>query len=275
MKAFLALALEAVEGLNPDTLREPLLLLATADEESTMDGARALVALGRPRGRYALIGEPTDLVPVRAHKGFLMQRIQLIGRAGHSSDPRLGVNALDGMARVLAGLMALRGEWAERYRHPGFEVPSPTLNLGRIQGGDSANRICGECVLDIDVRLLPGMDPGWVREQLERRCTEVLDGSGLTLVLSSALQPTAPHELAADNALVAAAEQLTGSAASCVGFATEAPYLAQLGTETLVLGPGGISEAHKPDEFVRAERLAPTVRLLQAMTERLCKTAGP
>src|ERR1043165_9706305 len=61
MKAFLALALEAVQGLNPDTLREPLLLLATADEESTMDGARALVALGRPRGRYALIGGPTDL----------------------------------------------------------------------------------------------------------------------------------------------------------------------------------------------------------------------
>ncbi|HEX6241718.1 MAG TPA: M20/M25/M40 family metallo-hydrolase, partial [Polyangiales bacterium] len=200
---------------------------------------------------------------------------QLIGRAGHSSDPRLGVNALDGMARVLSALMALRAEWAERYRHPGFDVPAPTLNLGRIQGGDSANRICGECVLDIDVRLLPGMDAGWVRAQLEERCNQVLAGSGLTLVLSSALQPTSAHELSRDSALVAAAEQLTGSQAACVGFATEAPYLAQLGSETLVLGPGGIGEAHKPDEFVRADRLAPTVRLLQAMTERLCKTAGP
>ena len=275
MKAFLALALEAVEGLSPDALRAPLLVLATADEESTMSGARALVAMQRPRGRYAIIGEPTDLVPIRAHKGIVMQRIQLLGRAGHSSDPRLGVNALDGMAHVLQGLMALRVEWAERYRDPGFEVPTPTLNLGRIQGGDSANRICGECVLDIDVRLLPGMDPTWVHEQIEQRCREVLAGSGLGLTISSAVEPVPPHALRADSPLVVAAEQLTGSGAASVAYATEAPYLAQLGSDTLVLGPGGIGEAHKPDEFVREDRLEPTVRVLQAMVERLCKTAPP
>jgi acetylornithine deacetylase len=275
MKAFLALALEAAEGLNPAALRAPLMVLATADEESTMAGARALVAMQRPRARYAIVGEPTDLVPVRAHKGILMQRIQLVGRAGHSSDPRLGVNALDGMAQVLQGLMALRAEWAQRFRDPGFEVPTPTLNLGRIQGGDSANRICGECVLDIDVRLLPGMDPAWVRAQLEQRCREVLADTGLSLALGAVVEPVPAHALRADSPLVAAAEQLTGSGATSVAFATEAPYLAELGSDTLVLGPGGIGEAHKPDEFVREDRLEPTVRLLQAMVERLCKAASP
>jgi acetylornithine deacetylase len=275
MKAFLALALEAAEGLAAHTLRAPLMVLATADEESTMAGARALVELGRPRARHAIIGEPTDMKPVRAHKGIMMERIRVIGQSGHSSDPAYGNSALDGMAKILIALLTFRAELVQRYRHPGFEVPSPTLNLGRIQGGDSANRICGECELDIDVRLLPGMDPEWVRAELSARCQRALAGSGLTLELKSVVGGTPPHELAAESELLRAAEQLTGEGAASVAFATEAPYLAALGAETLVLGPGGIGEAHKPDEFVRADRLEPTVKVLQAMAQRLCKDARP
>jgi acetylornithine deacetylase len=273
MKAFFALALEAAEGVNPDSLRAPLIVLATADEESTMDGARALVGLQRPRGRYAVIGEPTDMVPVRAHKGIMMERIKLVGQSGHSSDPRLGNSALDGMTHVQLALILLRAELADLYRDASFDVPTPTLNLGRIQGGDSANRICGECELDIDVRLLPGMDPAWVRDQIEERCANVLLDTGLMFSVTSVVESTPPHQLARDTLLVRAAEELTGAEAVSAAFATEAPYLAQLGTDTLVLGPGGVGEAHKPDEFVRADRLEPSVRVLRAMLERLCKTA--
>lgn len=275
MKAFLALALEAVEGLNPDTLRAPVMVLATADEESTMDGARALVTLQKPRGRYAVIGEPTDMKPVRAHKGIMMERIKLRGRAGHSSDPRLGASALDGMSRVLTALLSLRDELSVRYRHPGFEVPRPTLNLGRIQGGDSANRICGACELDIDVRLLPGMRADEVRALIGERCRKAIENSGLGLEVTALVHETPAHELSPESAVLKVAEQLTGVGAESVAFATEAPYLSALGNETLVLGPGGIGEAHKPDEFVRADRLEPTVRMLQAMVEALCKTAPP
>ena len=275
MKAFLALALEAAEGVPADSLRAPLIVLATADEESTMDGARALVELGRPRARHAIIGEPTDLKPVRAHKGIMLERIRVVGQSGHSSDPSFGNSALDGMAKVLIALLTFRADLVQRYRNPGFEVPNPTLNLGRIQGGDSANRICGECELDIDVRLLPGMDADWVRGELKARAERALAGSGLKLELASVVAGTPPHELAADSALLRAAEQLTGQGAGSVAFATEAPYLAALGADTLVLGPGGIGEAHRPDEFVRAERLEPTVDVLQAMVQRLCKDAPP
>jgi acetylornithine deacetylase len=275
MKAFLALALEAAEGLPADSLRAPLIVLATADEESTMDGARALVELGRPRARHAIIGEPTDLKPVRAHKGIMMERIRVIGQSGHSSNPAFGNSALDGMTKILIALLTFRSDLVQRYRNPGFEVPSPTLNLGRIQGGDSANRICGECELDIDVRLLPGMDADWVRGELNTRCQRALAGSGLTLELKSVVAGTPAHELAADSALLQAAEQLTGEGATSVAFATEAPYLAALGADTIVLGPGGIGEAHRPDEFVRADRLEPTVKVLQAMVQRLCKDLPP
>jgi acetylornithine deacetylase len=273
MKAFLALALEAAEGVAADSLRAPLIVLATADEESTMGGARALVQLGRPRGRHAIIGEPTDLRPVRAHKGIMMERIRVIGQSGHSSNPAYGNSALDGMTKILIALLTLRADLVQRYRDPGFEVPSPTLNLGRIQGGDSANRICGECELDIDVRLLPGMDADWVRSELNARCERALAGSGLTLQLTSVVAGTPAHELSADSELLRAAEQLTGEGATSVAFATEAPYLAALGTDTIVLGPGGISEAHRPDEFVRIDRLEPTVEVLRAMVQRLCKDA--
>lgn len=275
MKSFLALALECTEGLSADSLTSPLIVLATADEESTMNGARALVEMQRPKGRYAIIGEPTDMKPIRAHKGIMMERIRVIGRAGHSSNPAYGESALDGMMDVMAALRALREELKEKYRNPGFEVPYPTLNLGRIHGGDSANRICGECELDIDVRLMPGMEADWVRTQLEQRVGTAIEGQGLTVEVSPLVVETPPHELRAQSEVLRTAELLTGEGASTVAFATEAPYLAQLGTETLVMGPGGISEAHKPDEFVRMDRFEPTVQLLRAMTQRLCKDGPP
>jgi len=275
MKAFLALALEVTEGLSADSLTAPLIVLATADEESTMNGARALVDMQRPKGRYAIIGEPTDMKPVRAHKGIMMERIKIVGRAGHSSNPAYGESALEGMTDVLIALRALREELQDRYQNPGFEVPYPTLNLGRIHGGDSANRICGECELDIDVRLLPGMEAAWVRTQLQERCARAIEKRGLTVEVTPLEEETPPHELKAQSEVLRTAELLTGEGATTVAFATEAPYLARLGTETLVMGPGGIGEAHKPDEFVRMERLEPTVQLLRAMTQRLCKDGPP
>lgn len=272
MKAFLALALEAAEGVDGDSLKAPLMIVATADEETTMDGARALVSLERPRARHALIGEPTDMRPVRAHKGVMMEQLRLIGRSGHSSDPRLGVSALDGMARVLQALLAYREELAQRHHNEAFALPTPTLNLGRIVGGDSANRICGQCELDLDVRLLPGMDIEAIRREIRERAQDAIAGSGLTLDPRSLEMGTPAYEAAATSALLRMAEELTGVGGETVAFGTEAPYLAALGHDTIVLGPGSIEQAHRPDEFVRADRLAPTVDLLKAMVHRLCKT---
>jgi acetylornithine deacetylase len=270
MKAFFALALEAAEGLDATRMKAPLIFMATADEESSMDGARALVAMQRPRARHAVIGEPTDGKPVRAHKGVLMERITLTGRSGHSSDPKLGINALDGMAEVLQALMRFRVEMGQRYFNPLFAVPEATLNLGRIKGGDSANRICGECELDIDVRVVPGMDVDWVRAEIEKRAGEAIAGRGLTLKRESVFEGSAAHELSAQAEIVRAAEQLTGEGAGAVTFGTEAPFLASLGVETLVLGPGGLGQAHTPDEFVRMDRLQPCVDVLGALAQRFC-----
>ena len=141
MKAFFALAIEAARSFDAKSLRRPLTILATADEESTMAGAKYLLAHGLRPGRFALIGEPTGLRPIRMHKGVLMESIRVVGHSGHSSDPALGANAIEGMHRVLTELLAWRGELQTKYRNPMFKVDVPTLNFGSIHGGDNPNRI--------------------------------------------------------------------------------------------------------------------------------------
>jgi acetylornithine deacetylase len=270
MKGFLAIAIEAARSFVETPLRRPLVLLATADEESTMHGAERLVELGRPRARYAVIGEPTGLVPIRMHKGVAMESLQLTGRSGHSSNPALGINAIDGMHTALGVLKDWRSELAERHRHDGFEVPHPTLNLGHIHGGDNPNRICGHCLLNFDMRLLPEMRMEALRPELEERLREALDGSGLSMEFKNLDVSVPAFETPADAVLVRMLEALTGHAARSVAFASEAPHLQSLGIETVVLGPGDIEQAHQPDEFLRVDRIQPTLDLLDRLIRRVC-----
>jgi acetylornithine deacetylase len=270
MKAFFALALEAVRDLDLGQLKRPLVILATADEESGMCGAQRLVDLQMRLGRHAVIGEPTGMRPVRMHKGIAMEAIRLQGRSGHSSDPSLGVNALEGMHRVIGEILAWRRELQQRYRNPAFRVPVATLNLGHIHGGDNPNRICGECELQIDLRPLPGMHLPELRESLRARIGFLLQGSGLDFELVSLFGGIEAMETPPNAAIVAAAEQLTGHRAEAVAFGTEGPYFRQLGIDTLVMGPGDIEQAHQPDEYLEAARIGPMVEVLRNLVRRFC-----
>ena len=272
MKAFLALAIEAARRFDAKELREPLTIVATADEESSMAGALALVEAGRHLGRHAIIGEPTGLRPIRTHKGIMMEAIRVRGRSGHSSDPSLGRNALEGMYQVLGELLAWRDELQQRHRNPAFNVPVPTLNLGHIHGGDNPNRICGACELHIDIRPLPGMDLDELRGEMERRLQQRLAGSGLELDVERLFVGTPAMETPAGAPIVLAAERLTGHSAEAVAFGTEGPYFNELGMQTLILGPGDIEQAHQPDEYLRLDRINPTLDLLEKMIGEFCVT---
>lgn len=270
MKSFMALAAEAARGLREQDLQRPLVILATADEESSMSGARALLDAGRSLGRHAVIGEPTGLVPKRLHKGVMMESIRVIGRSGHSSDPSLGLNALEGMASVLNALLAWREELQQRYRKDEFKVPVPTLNLGHIHGGDNPNRICPEVELHIDIRPLPGMSLEELRHELDRRVRDALRASPWQVELRALFPGLPPMETAATAPIVRAAERLTGSEAGAAGFGTEGPFLTSLGSDVVILGPGDIDQAHQPDEYVRLDRLSPTVDLLRRLIDEFC-----
>lgn len=270
MKGFFALIIEAVQPLLSQPFRQPLMILATCDEESSMAGAKALVEQGAPLGRAAVIGEPTGLRPIRLHKGVMMERIDILGRSGHSSDPTLGHSALEAMHEVMAELMDLRRGWQTQYQNPQFGVPQPTLNLGCIHGGDNPNRICGQCSLEFDLRPLPGMDAGALREAIQEKLRPLAERHRVRIDYQPLFSEVPPFEEPADSELVLVAEKLTGHRAEAVAFGTEAPYLQQLGCQTIVLGPGDIACAHQPGEFLEMSRLAPTLRLLQTLVEHYC-----
>lgn len=270
MKGFFALAIEALLPLLGQPLQQPLILLATCDEESSMAGARALAGSGRTLGRAAVIGEPTNLKPIRLHKGVMMERIDILGQSGHSSDPRLGRSALEAMHVAIGELLVLRGEWQREFNNPQFGVPQPTLNLGCIHGGDNPNRICGQCALEFDLRPLPGMQPEVLRQAIRERLQPVAERHGVQLDYRPLFPAVPPFEEAADSELVRIAESLTGHCAEAVAFGTEAPYLQQLGCQTLVLGPGDIACAHQPDEHLELARIEPTVELLRGLIRHYC-----
>ncbi len=271
MKGFFPLVIEALQGgLLDRPFRQPLLILATCDEESSMSGARALAEAGRPLGRAAVIGEPTGLRPIRLHKGVMMERIDILGQSGQSSDPSLGRSALEAMQAAMGALLELRGEWQRAFHNPQFSVPQPTLNFGCIHGGDNPNRICGQCALEFDLRPLPGMDPQWLRAAIRAKLQPLAEQHRVRIDYGPLFPGVPPFEQTADCELVRLAERLTGHAAEAVAFGTEAPYLQQLGCETLVLGPGDIAVAHQPDEYLELSRITPSVRLLRELIGHYC-----
>lgn len=269
MKGFFAVAHEAIKPFADATFQQPLIVVATADEESSMDGARALAQLGRPQARYAVIGEPTGLKPVNRHKGVMMERLRVQGRSGHSSNPALGRNALEAMHAMIAELLAFRAELQRKYQDPHFALDVPTLNLGVIHGGDNPNRICGHCQLEFDVRLLPGMRSANLRDAIRARIEPVAHKHGVSFTFTP-LFPGVEAFANEQTALLQACAKLTGHGPQSVSYGTEAPFFQQLGMDTLVLGPGSIDVAHQPDEYMALDQVQPCIDLLQGLIRRFC-----
>jgi acetylornithine deacetylase len=270
MKSFFALIIEAIRDLDLSSLQQPLIILATADEETSMSGARTLNAGHLPGARFALIGEPTGLKPVRMHKGMMMEAIRLTGLSGHSSNPALGNSALEAMHRVMTELLIWRDELQHANNNPLFEIPVPTMNLGHIHGGDNPNRICGHCELQIDIRPLPGMKLTDLRHELNQRLQTTLAGTMISYETLALFDGVPAIETPADSALVKAVERLTGAASEAVSFSTEAPFYNKLGMDSVVLGPGSINQAHQPDEYLALEQIKPTVKLIQDLVKQFC-----
>ncbi len=275
MKGFLAMAVQIAAEFAGAKLIQPLILVATADEERSMDGVRALVAAGRPKARYAIIGEPTGLKPVRLHKGIFMDSIHVHGRSGHSSRPDLGVNSIEGMHRVQTALIAFREELRQRGGPASFALAYPTLNLGCIHGGDSANRIPAACELQVDLRYPPGYDGAALRAELRARAAAALGGGEWQLEFHKLFDGVPAFETPAGSALVSACERLTQHSAGAADFSTEGQYLNQLGMDTVILGPGSIEQAHLPDEFLALDRIEPMMNTLRGLVQRFCLDAAP
>ncbi|TCV93457.1 acetylornithine deacetylase [Biostraticola tofi] len=269
MKGFFAFILDCLRDVDVSKLAKPLYILATADEETTMAGASYFAQSSEIRPDCAIIGEPTSLQPVRAHKGHISNAIRVMGQSGHSSDPARGVNAIEVMHEAISHLMVLRNTLSERYHHPAFNIPYPTMNFGHIHGGDAANRICGCCDLHMDIRPLPGLTLSDLDSLLAEALAPVSERWPGRLTLSTLHPPIPGYECPADHRLVEVVEKLLKTRTEVVNYCTEAPFIQQL-CPTLVLGPGSINQAHQPDEYIDTAFIKPTRALISEVIHHFC-----
>lgn len=269
MKGFFAFIVDTLRDVDLSTLKKPLYILATADEETTMAGAKYFSETTSIRPDCAIIGEPTSLKPVRAHKGHLSQMIRIQGQSGHSSDPARGVNAIELMHESITELMTLRNTLKERYRHDDFAIPYPTMNFGHIHGGDAANRICACCELHMDIRPLPGLSLNDLEGLLNEALAPVSERWPGRLTVGELHPPIPGYECPREHELVQVVEKLLGTETEVVNYCTEAPFIQTL-CPTLVLGPGSINQAHQPDEYIDTAFIKPTRELIAQVVHHFC-----
>ncbi|MFL9926802.1 acetylornithine deacetylase [Herbaspirillum lusitanum] len=271
MKGFLAVCLSRLPQFSPAQLHTPLHFSFSYDEELGCLGVRGLLDDLRTHGIApvaCIVGEPTMMQPVLAHKGKHAYRCRVHGHAAHSSSPQLAINAVDFTAELIVRIRQI----AERVRASGpwddaFDVPYSTIVTTLIQGGKVINTIPDRCEFVFEHRFLPGVDPQRVMDELRSYINEELlprmkvesayagsaDGRVEFEVLSA--YPgldTGSSDLIAQRAI----RILGGERARKVGFGTEAGLFSAAGIPALVCGPGDIAHAHKPNEFVTLAQLA-------------------
>lgn len=256
MKGFIALAVARIARLDAARLRAPVVLLLTCDEEVGTRGARYLAEhwdATRVLPRGALIGEPTSLAVVSAHKGHLRLRFRFHGTPAHSGLPHLGVNAVEPAGRAIVALGALRRELEEERlpSSPRFpEVPFVVLNVAAVHGGSAFNMVPAECHVDVGLRTLPGGDS----DLLARRVQQAILNAAAPAPVEFEHAGESPAMLTIpDSPLHAWLAGRRGQAgARSVSYASDGGWLSRLGFDAVLCGPGSIDVAHRPDEFVPA-----------------------
>ncbi len=263
-KGAMAAMVEAVARVARGGGRPPrdVWFLGTVDEEHTHTGIAALVTSGIAAAG-AVVGEPTDLAVVVAHKGALRFRLHVAGKAAHSSRPTEGANAILKMAAVLRGLEErLPVRFAAR-QHP--RVGVPTWNAGRIAGGLQPNIVPDACWIEIDRRLIPGETPSGALAEVREAIDEVARAEGtIDYRVETPYLATDPLETADDAAVVRAAQaaaRATGGDGRLAGvpYGTDGSFLARIGIPAVILGPGSIDLAHTARESVPLDQVVAAV----------------
>jgi acetylornithine deacetylase len=274
MKGFLAVAANLAAEVDPASLRAPLALVFTYDEEVGTLGARRLTETfpeAQALPRSAIIGEPTSLRVVRVHKGHLKIRITLHGRSAHSGYPHLGLNAIEPAGRVIEALTRLRHELeAETVPNRGLfpEVPFVPLNVGTVQGGSAINVVPDRCVIEVGVRPLPGIESAALAERIRRAAMDSAAPFEPDVEVLSDSPPMLLDEASPiHRRLCALVSQEEGAS---VSFATDAGWLQRLGMDCAIFGPGTIEVAHKPNEHLPKSEFAAARGLLAQTIHAFC-----
>lgn len=263
MKGFIACALtllpQAVQLSNSGQLRRPLHLALSFDEEVGCLGAPLILADLKARGitpDYCIVGEPTNMAMVVAHKGIAVYRCRVHGKSAHSSLIAQGVNAISYASRLVGYVDTLAEELSAREDNdPLFTVPYSTLSVGTIHGGTATNIVPNLCEFTFDYRNLPHMTQEDILVPIQAKVAELnsqmqarAPETGIELMQEESVPAMTDDDSAELQALIAA---LTGDdERHKVAYATEGGQFTNAGIPTIICGPGSIEQAHKADEYV-------------------------
>ena len=278
MKGFIACALtllpQAVKFSNAGQLRRPLHLALSFDEEVGCLGAPLLLADLKARGitpDHCIVGEPTNMAMVVAHKGIAVYRCRVHGKSAHSSLTAQGVNAISYASRLIGYVDELAQEISHRSDNDGlFDVPYSTLSVGTIQGGTATNIVPNLCEFTFDYRNLPHMTQDDILAPIAAKVAELSTqmqaraaDTGIELLQEESVPAMTDNDSAELQALIIA---LTGDdTRHKVAYATEGGQFTNSGIPTIICGPGSIEQAHKADEYVALSEMVRCDEFLQKL----------
>ena len=266
MKGFAALSLFLAKNIAENGSKKPLHISLTADEETSMIGARHFTNRSDVSPDLIIIGEPSSLHCISAHKGYMARKAVFKGKSCHSSDPRHGINAIK-LAFLFVNELNLFEQELKTYNDERFLVSYPTINIGAIHGGDSINRVCAEAELLFDVRPTPLFDA----KKIDRRLSEITEKINERFVNAVSIEIPYPDIDVFDNKnkqILSIFEELLDEKAIGVNYCTEASLLKNLGS-TVVFGPGNIANAHQIDEHIEICEIERCYYLLEKIYGKL------
>ncbi|MCB1684875.1 MAG: acetylornithine deacetylase [Pseudomonadales bacterium] len=276
MKSFYAIALALVPEMN--RLKRPIHFALSYDEEIGCLGAPALIeALTRavPEPAAVIVGEPTMMQVVGAHKSIFYFETRVTGREAHSSQPHRGVSAVMIAARLIAWIHERQRRCAEEAPASAFEPHHTSLHCGVIRGGTAHNIMAHHCEFVTDIRCIPGEEARDYLREIEAFAREVLEPEMHAIDAKTGIEfrilADVPAFAAAENdAAVALAQHLTGqNARESVSYGAEAGQFQQAGLQVVMCGPGSIDQAHQPDEFISLSQVEAGTRFMRRLIDYL------
>jgi len=270
MKGGLAAMLSSLESVKKRKLRRMLVLVATAGEEIKFDGLQMLLKSGgldKKDALHGIVGEPSNLEIIRAHKGGTLFEVSFHGRSAHASRPELGINAIECASRFVTDLETVKEELA-LVHHP--DLGSTVLAVTLIRGGIKMNIIPDKCVLTIDCRRIPFHSPENIWDSIQRNLRRLRDANpGLSTSVRMTFS-SVPLSLPENHEFVRMVERILNKKSTVAPFGTEASIYCQIGIPTLVLGPGSIEQAHVPNEFVDIIQLKKAATMYRQLIRGAC-----
>ena len=278
MKSFIAVCLAKVPDMIERNLNTPIHFAFSYDEEIGCVGVQTLLKKLRERPhkpRLCLIGEPTGLQVVNAHKGKISRRCTIHGLESHSGLAHKGVNAVEAAAEMIAWLKRRARKFRDEGPHDsGFDPPYTTVHTGTVAGGVALNIVPKLCEFEAEIRYLPGDDPEQVWAALQTFVEKEIIPEMHAVDPDARIEweeiSTIPHLNTSDEQLIKFTQQLAGNESrNCVSFGTEAGLFEEIGIPAVVCGPGHIDQAHKPNEFIHRRQVQRCEQFIDELLDRL------